>query len=166
MPVPWRMTLAWRLLRLVDRAPGFQQPPDRVRGGQRGRAAAGPPARWPGRQSVRRTAHVRPTTSTATLPDGTRLPVRIYRPAAWRLDRRLPLIVNFHGGGFVAGDPRQSEWWCSADRRRRRRRRRLRRLPARAGAPVSRRDGGLLRRDRVGRRARRRTGRRRRAGWR
>jgi acetyl esterase len=37
----------------------------------------------------------------------------VYRPAG-SLDEALPLIVNFHGGGFISGDPRQSEWWCSS----------------------------------------------------
>ena len=26
----------------------------------------------------------------------------------------LPVVVNFHGGGWVSGDARQSEWWCSS----------------------------------------------------
>jgi acetyl esterase/lipase len=41
--------------------------------------------------------------------------VRIYRPAA--ADQALgglPLIVNFHGGGFVFGDLRISDWICSS----------------------------------------------------
>jgi acetyl esterase/lipase len=39
--------------------------------------------------------------------------VRVYRPAD-SLDETLPLIVNLHGGGFVSGDPLQSEWWCGS----------------------------------------------------
>ena len=41
------------------------------------------------------------------------IPVRIYRPAragsgTW------PLILNFHGGGFVFGDLRLADWMCSS----------------------------------------------------
>ncbi|MDT4972106.1 MAG: acetyl esterase, partial [Pseudonocardiales bacterium] len=51
--------------------------------------------------------------STARLPDGTVLPLRIYRPRVAG-DEPLPVVVNFHGGGWVSGDPMQSEWWCSS----------------------------------------------------
>jgi acetyl esterase/lipase len=37
--------------------------------------------------------------------------VRIYRPAI--ADRALPLVLNFHGGGFVVGSIEQSDWLCS-----------------------------------------------------
>jgi acetyl esterase/lipase len=40
------------------------------------------------------------------------LPVRIYRPATAAAGAR-PLVVNFHGGGFVFGDLRMSDWLCS-----------------------------------------------------
>ncbi|HEY2166426.1 MAG TPA: alpha/beta hydrolase [Jatrophihabitantaceae bacterium] len=53
------------------------------------------------------------TTSTATLPDGTCLPLRVYRPAGAG-EAVLPVVVNFHGGGWVSGDAYQSEWWCSS----------------------------------------------------
>jgi len=41
------------------------------------------------------------------------IPVRIYRPAragsgTW------PLVLNFHGGGFVFGDLRLADWMCSS----------------------------------------------------
>jgi acetyl esterase len=52
-------------------------------------------------------------TSTAmALDDGTELPLRIYRPPQAGSDR-LPVVVNFHGGGWVSGDPQQSEWWSA-----------------------------------------------------
>ena len=48
----------------------------------------------------------------AHLPD-TVLPLRIYRPRGAAAGS-LPVVVNFHGGGWVSGDSRQSEWWCSS----------------------------------------------------
>lgn len=112
MPVPWRMTIVWRLLRLVDRAPVFQQPPERIPAAREARkrllsSRIARPAVW------RRDRRTVADDATATLLDGSRLPVRIYRPVAANTTDRLPLIVNFHGGGFVAGNPRQSEWWTS-----------------------------------------------------
>jgi acetyl esterase/lipase len=46
-----------------------------------------------------------------TGPDGD-LPLRIYRPGRASSGAR-PLIVNLHGGGFVFGDLRLSDWMCS-----------------------------------------------------
>lgn len=46
---------------------------------------------------------------TAAVPDG--LPVRVYRPPS--TDAPAPVVVNFHGGGFVQGDLDQSEWFCA-----------------------------------------------------
>jgi acetyl esterase len=40
------------------------------------------------------------------------LPLRVYRPSRAGSGAR-PLIVNFHGGGFVFGDLRLSDWACS-----------------------------------------------------
>jgi acetyl esterase len=46
---------------------------------------------------------------TAAVPEG--LPVRVYRPPASASP--APVVVNFHGGGFVQGDLDQSEWFCA-----------------------------------------------------
>jgi acetyl esterase/lipase len=40
-----------------------------------------------------------------------RLPVRVYRPR--RDDRDLPVVVHFHGGGWVLGDLDSGDWLCS-----------------------------------------------------
>ena len=43
-------------------------------------------------------------------PVRTRL--RIYRPSA-RTSGPLPVVLLFHGGGWVLGNPEQNEWWAS-----------------------------------------------------
>lgn len=43
---------------------------------------------------------------------GTDLPARVYQP--WpRRPGVLPLVINFHGGGFVFGNLAQLDWLCS-----------------------------------------------------
>ena len=40
------------------------------------------------------------------------LPLRIYRPTGAGND--LPLVLNFHGGGWTLGSPEAGDWLCSA----------------------------------------------------
>jgi acetyl esterase/lipase len=44
---------------------------------------------------------------------GGKIGVRVYRPAGPATGSR-PLVLNFHGGGFVFGDLRLSDWMCSS----------------------------------------------------
>jgi acetyl esterase/lipase len=41
------------------------------------------------------------------------IPARIYRPAGANVGTR-PLVVYFHGGGFVLGDLRMGDWMCAS----------------------------------------------------
>ncbi|GAB2676159.1 alpha/beta hydrolase [Nocardia goodfellowii] len=50
------------------------------------------------------------STEALELP-GRRLHVRLYRPAAG--GSALPLIIAFHGGGFISGTPAQDDWLLS-----------------------------------------------------
>jgi acetyl esterase len=43
---------------------------------------------------------------------GAQIPVRIYRPAASRASADRPLVVYFHGGGFVFGSLPMGDWIC------------------------------------------------------
>jgi acetyl esterase len=45
--------------------------------------------------------------ATIDLP-GRRLTLRVHRPK--NADRKLPLLVSFHGGGFIAGTAAQNDW--------------------------------------------------------
>ena len=46
-------------------------------------------------------------------PDGD-IPVRVYRPMGAATDAPRPLIVYYHGGGFVFGFLRMGDWLCSS----------------------------------------------------
>ncbi|HJQ42639.1 MAG TPA: alpha/beta hydrolase [Jatrophihabitantaceae bacterium] len=111
MPVPLRMAAFWSVYKVLDRRPVFQQPPDKVRKAANRRSLLmGMPLAWP---IVGRThSGVRVEHGRAVAGDGTELRLRIHRPKNAG-DGPLPVVVNFHGGGWVSGDLKHSEWWAS-----------------------------------------------------
>ncbi len=112
MPLPLRTSVSWQLLRLVEYRPVMQQPRERVRAASERRRRL---LRLPGMWLVTGRPDPRTETSERTMPaaDGAQVGLRIYRPKAVT-DTPRPLVVFFHGGGWVSGDPRQCEWWCTA----------------------------------------------------
>ena len=111
MPIPLRTSAFWSVYRLIDRTPVMQQPAATVRAKSDLRKRV---LRLPGAQLItgRPDASVAFTDTQLRLDDGTELPLRVYRPRDAG-GERLPVVVYFHGGGWVSGDPRQSEWWCA-----------------------------------------------------
>ncbi|MDQ2797599.1 MAG: alpha/beta hydrolase, partial [Actinomycetota bacterium] len=112
MPIPLKTAAFWAVYRLVERAPVMQQPAEKVRAASdlRKRMLA-----LPGSSLLtgRPDKSVAISDTTMPLDDGTELPLRVYRPSRPGAGP-LPVVLNFHGGGWVSGDPRQTEWWCAA----------------------------------------------------
>jgi acetyl esterase/lipase len=114
MPIPLKTKVFWSIYKFVERDPVMQQSMDKVRAASDARIRM---SRLPGMGLLlgRADPGASIEDSTATLADGTSLPLRIYRPRdPGSTAGAPPVVVNFHGGGWVSGDSRQSEWWCSA----------------------------------------------------
>jgi len=112
MPIPLRTAAFWTVYKLLDRSPVMQQPVEKVRAAsdlRRRLLRLRPAALVAGRTHPG--AEVSETTAPAA--DGTSLLLRVHRPLG-RGGQRLPVVLNFHGGGWVSGDVRQSEWWASS----------------------------------------------------
>lgn len=111
MTVARRTQIVWRIIQFAEGGSVMQQPPERVLRVRRRRQRIN---RLPGGWLIagRPDARTRVETGEIRLDDGTVLPCRTYRPKQAGAGR-LPVIVNFHGGGWVSGDPYQSEWWCA-----------------------------------------------------
>jgi acetyl esterase/lipase len=112
MAIPFQVQVFWRALNRFGGASLLRLPGDEVAAARERRRRM---IQLPGATMIVGRPHpdVFITVKTATGEDGSAVPVRIYRPNG-TLDTALPLIVNFHGGGFISGDPQQSEWWCSS----------------------------------------------------
>lgn len=112
MPISRKTAVFWSVYKRLEWRAPMQQPPERVRSASnmRKRTLALRLSRL-----ITGTTHEGATTTdcSCTLADGTVLPLRIYRPSA-ATTGPLPVVVNFHGGGWVSGDVRQSEWWASS----------------------------------------------------
>ena len=107
MAIPLQARVLWRALSRLGGTSLMQLPAEDVRSASdRRRKLIGLPG------STLITGRPHPDVLISDKTAGT-IPIRVYRPAG-SIDEALPLIVNFHGGGFVSGDPRQSEWWCSS----------------------------------------------------
>jgi acetyl esterase len=112
VPIPLRTAAFWAVYKRLDRRPVFQQPPDKVRQAANLRSfLMGNPV---AKVLIGRTHRgVRVESGTARTADGTGLALRSYRPKdAGR--EALPVVVNFHGGGWVSGDLNHSDWWASS----------------------------------------------------
>lgn len=100
------------MYKLVDRAPVMQQSVETVRAASELRKRV---MRLPGASVITGRIHrgVTASAGSAAASDGTVLPLRIYHPNDAG-PGPLPVVLNFHGGGWVSGDVYQSEWWASS----------------------------------------------------
>ena len=109
MAIPRKALLALRLLDLFEREPVMQAAPDRVRVlSERRRRSTRLPGAWLFVGRAHPGVRVRDLDIGLA---GRTIGGRLYTPDA--VGSNPPLILNFHGGGFASGDPRQSEWWCT-----------------------------------------------------
>jgi acetyl esterase len=114
VPLPLRTAAFWSVYRVLDRAPVMQQPADKVRAKSelRRRLIRLPAARLITGRPDRSVTIADTSVRLGDGGDDAELPLRIYRPHA-EGSEPLPVVMNFHGGGWVSGDVRQSEWWCA-----------------------------------------------------
>jgi acetyl esterase len=112
VPIPLRTAAFWAVYKRLERKPVLQQSPSEV---QAARDLRKRMLRVPGATLIagRPDPGAAAVDTSATLADGTDLPLRVYRPRTAPAGL-LPVVVNFHGGGWVSGDVRQSEWWASS----------------------------------------------------
>jgi acetyl esterase len=105
IPVPMR--LLWPVLSKIGGTPVLQLPPEEIPAGRESRKRL---IRMPYARLIVGRTHPGVGVRDSTAGD---IPVRIYRPRNTD-GQPLPLVLNFHGGGFTTGDPQQSQWWCSS----------------------------------------------------
>src|SRR6476646_2114589 len=104
IPVPTR--LLWAVLSRIGGTPVLQLPADEIPAARESRRKM---ILMPGARLIVGRTHRDVDVEDTTIAG---IPVRVYRPSG--VSDPLPLIMNFHGGGFVSGDPQQSQWWCSS----------------------------------------------------
>ncbi|MBW9205937.1 alpha/beta hydrolase [Mumia sp. zg.B53] len=119
LPIRTRLfTFVERFLnRPIDEVPREELPARRTQrakllGSPLGRAVSGRP--HPDAQVTDRLVELQPVT-VGELPQETQpvtLRLRIYQPPTPGPEPS-PVVVLFHGGGWVLGDPEQDEWWAS-----------------------------------------------------
>ncbi|SHF59018.1 acetyl esterase [Jatrophihabitans endophyticus] len=111
MAIPLKTAAFWAVYRVVGGSV-MQQPADSVRKASDLRNRS---LRLPGAKLIIGRADPSVSISQATYrtADGTEQGLRVYRPAGIAAGTVPPVVVNFHGGGWVSGSPEQSEWWCA-----------------------------------------------------
>jgi acetyl esterase len=111
MAIPLRTRLFWTLVSTLQGPSMYQLPQDQVRAASdRRRRLTVLPGAFVFVGGTHRGATVQDR--TAVLADGSTPPVRVYRPRD--ASGPVPVVLNFHGGGWTSGDPQQSQWWCSS----------------------------------------------------
>ena len=111
MAIPRQTALFWAGMRLIEGNGVMRLDAAHVRTASNRRKKL---SRLPGISLVTGRPHAGVlVTETTAIVEGRSIGLRVYRPKGGA-GAALPLIVNFHGGGFVSGDPYQSEWWCSS----------------------------------------------------
>jgi acetyl esterase len=108
--VPVQVTLLWKALETFGGSSVLQQPAHKVRAAANRRARL---TRLPLARLVTGGTNPGATVEQRSFrtADGAEVGLRVHRPRA--AGGVLPVVVNFHGGGWVSGDSFQSEWWCS-----------------------------------------------------
>ncbi|MFY0405729.1 alpha/beta hydrolase [Solicola sp. PLA-1-18] len=108
LPMRWRTRA---LAALLKRGPGIEDlDPNELPAARTARATVR--ASWAGQRVYGRLDPACAVADRRVDLDGTVVRLRIYRPKA-KVSRSLPLVVLFHGGGWVQGDPEQDEWLAS-----------------------------------------------------
>ena len=112
MAIPIRMQLLWKALSGLGAGSIYDVPASELPAARERRKRL---LALPGSSTIVGKLHPEVLASTKSVDgaDGATISARIYRPAG-TVDDLLPAVVHFHGGGFVFGDPLQSEWWCSS----------------------------------------------------